>query len=63
MEYGSSHATGQTGAVAAGLQQHGIRATSMTYTTAHGNARSPTPLSEVRDQTQILMDTSQVCYH
>ena len=28
------------------------------YTTAHGN-----PLSEVRDQTHILMDPSQAHYH
>ena len=27
------------------------------------NARSLTPLSEASDQTCILMDTSQVCYH
>ena len=31
----------------------------MTYTTAHGNARSPTQ-SEARDGTRILMDTSQI---
>ena len=32
----------------------------MTYTTAHSNARSPTPLIEARDGTRILMDTSQI---
>ena len=31
-----------------------------TYTTTHGNARSLIPLSEVRDQTHVLMDTSWV---
>ena len=31
---------------------------SVTYITAHGNARSFNPLSEARDQTCILMDTS-----
>ena len=41
--YGGSHARGLIGAVAAGLrtpepQQHGIRAASATYTTAHPNA-------------------------
>ena len=37
---GGSQARGQIGAVAAGLQpqQHGIRAVSATYTTAHGNS-------------------------
>ena len=43
--YGGSQARGRIGAVAAGLctpepQQHGIRAASVTYTTAHGNAKS-----------------------
>ena len=33
---------------------------SVTYTTAHGNARSLNILSEARDQTCILMDTSQI---
>ena len=32
----------------------------MTYTTALGNARLYNPLSEVRDQTRILMDSSRV---
>ena len=36
---------------------------SVTYPTAHDNARSFNPLSEARDQTHILMDTSQVHYH
>ena len=36
---------------------------SVTYTTYHGNARSLTPLGEVRDQTHILMDTRQLCFH
>ena len=41
-----------------------IRAMSTIYTTAHGNARFPSPLSEARDQTCILTDTSRIgfCY-
>ena len=39
----------------------GIQASSATYTTAHGNTRSLThSLSEARDQTRILMDTSLI---
>ena len=34
-----------------------------TYTTAQGNTGPFNPLSEAKDQTQILMDTSQVPYH
>ena len=37
--HGRSQATGQIGAVAARLQQHGLQAMSVTYTTVHGNAR------------------------
>ena len=43
--HGGSQARGLIGAEAAGLhhtQQFGIRATSATYTTAHGNAGSST---------------------
>ena len=36
------------------------RAAPVTYTTAHSNTRIPNPLSEARDQTRILMDTSWV---
>ena len=36
------------------------QAASATYTTAHGSASSFNPLSEARDGTCILMDTSQV---
>ena len=39
-------------------QQCRMRATSSTYTKAHGNAWSFNPLSEARDQTHVLMDTS-----
>ena len=35
-------------------------AVSATYTAAHGNTRSFKPLSEARDLTQILMDTSRI---
>ena len=36
------------------------RATSVTYTTAHRNARSLTPLSEAKDRTQFLTATSLI---
>ena len=39
-----------------------IWATSVTYTTAQGSARSFNPVSEARDQTHILMDTSWARY-
>ena len=42
MACGSSQARGLIGAANAGPQQHGIRAMSATYTTAHGNTRSLT---------------------
>ena len=35
----------------------------MSYTTAHVQCQVLSPLSEARDQTCILMGTSQVCYH
>ena len=45
-------------------QQHQIWATSTTYTTAQGNARSLTHwVSEGRDWTRILMDTSGIRFH
>ena len=44
------------------LQQHQIQAESVTYTTAHGNAWIPNPLSGARDPTRVLMDTRRVCY-
>ena len=42
--------------------QQQIQAASVTYTTAHGSARSLIQLSKARDQTSVLMDTSWVCY-
>ena len=48
MAYGSSWARGQIRAAAAGLYHN------------HSNARSFNPLSEARNQTCILIDTSQV---
>ena len=62
--YGTSQARSWIGTAAAGLQQSQppqcqIQATSMTYTTAHGNIRSFNPLNNARDRTRILMDTSQ----
>ena len=44
-------------------QQHQIRAMSVSYTIAHGNARSFNSLSKARDRTHNLMDTSWVRYH
>ena len=44
-------------------QQGQFRATSSTYTTAHGNAGSSAPQSKVSIPTHILMDTSWVHYH
>ena len=41
-------------------QQCRIWASPSTYTIAHGNARSLTPLSEARDWTRILMDPSSL---
>ena len=41
----------------------GIRASSETYTTAHGNARSPNPLSKARVQTRIPMYPSRALNH
>ena len=35
---------------------------SATYITAHGNTGSLNPLSEVRGQTHILMDTGRIRY-
>ena len=42
MAHGSSQARGPIRATAAGLQQRGIQAESVTYTTAHSNALSLT---------------------
>ena len=62
--YGGSQARGIIGTIAASLRH------------SHGNTRSklhlrptpqlramPTPLSEGRDQSCILMDASQICFH
>ena len=60
-----SQARGWIGVAAAGLhhshskQQRQIW-TSVTYTTAHGNAQ---PSEPAKDQTHILMDTGQICFH
>ena len=42
---------------------HESQATSVTYTTAHGNCWILSPLSKAKDQTQILTDTGWACYH
>ena len=44
-------------------EQCQILANSATYTTAHGNSGCFNPLIEAKDQTQILMDTSQIRFH
>ena len=44
-------------------QQRVIRATSATYTTAHGNASLLNPLSKVRDRTCNLMVPSRIHFH
>ena len=54
-------------ATAAGLlhghSNLGSEPTSVTYTTAHSNNGILNPVSEARDQTCILMDTSRICFH
>ena len=44
-------------------QQHRILATSVTYTAVHSNAGLFVPLSKAKDESCVLMDTSQVRYH
>ena len=59
--YGSSQARSQVEAATAGLCRHShskIRATSVTYTAAHGNTRSFNLLSKARNRTLVLMDKS-----
>ena len=58
--YGGSQARGQMGAAAAGLRHIHSNATSLTYAAAPGNAGSFNPLSEARDPSCILTDTSWV---
>ena len=63
--YGSSQARGQIGATAAGLQHSPCHARSSRVCDLHHSSRQcqiPDPLSEARDRTRILMDTSQVCH-
>ena len=66
--YRISQARDRIGAATASLH-HGhnntsqIQDESATYTTAHGNMKILNLLTESRDQTDILMDTSQVHYH
>ena len=66
MAYGDSQARGLIRAVAAGLHHSHSNAGSEphlrpTYTTAQGKAGSLThSLSEVRNQTHVFMDTSQI---
>ena len=65
MAYGGSQARGQIRAIATGPtpppQQCGIRAAAATYTTAHWQqCQILNPWSKTRDQTSVLMDTSQV---
>jgi len=44
-------------------QQRLIQTTSVTYTTAHRNARSFNPLNRAIDRTQVLVGTSPVCHY
>ena len=60
--YRSFQARAPIGAVAAGLCHSHSHSRSSTYPAVYSNARSLTPLSEARDQTHILMDTSQVFF-
>jgi len=68
MAYGSSQAQGVMRAVATSLHHNHSNAGSELhpqpiYYTAHGNARFSDTLSEARDGTCILMDTSQIHFH
>ena len=62
--YGSSQARGQIGAIASGLHHShskvGSKPCLQTYTTAHGNARSPTHWIRPGIKHPILMDTSWI---
>ena len=66
MAYGSSQARGQIRARAAGLgyshSNSGFWAESDLHYSSQ-QRRIPDPLSKARDQTRILMDTSQVRFH
>jgi len=66
--YGSSQARGQIRDTATGLHNSHSNMGSKpclwpTYTITHGQHQIPKPLSEARDGTIILMDTSRVCFH
>ena len=66
MAYGSSLAKCWIRAIAAGLHCSHSNLGSEHIWDLHHNSRQgriPDPLSEARDRTWILMDTSQVCYH
>ena len=65
--YGSSQARGQIGTTAAGLHHNHSNARSVPRVVCdlhHSSLprRIPYPLSEARDQTSILMDTSRICF-
>ena len=65
MAYGSSQVTGQIRAVAAGLHQSHSNARGSLVLNLHhslGQLWIINPLSRARDQTHMLMDTSQVRY-
>ena len=56
-------ACGQIGAEAAGLHHSHSNARSEQHLQPTPQLTTLNPLSQARDQTQILMDTSPVCYH
>ena len=64
--YRCSQASGRIGAIAASPHHSHSNvgsAASETYTTAHWQPWILNQWSKARDQTQVLMDTSQTCYH
>ena len=63
MAYGGSQARGQIGSCSHQPQPCQIWALSATYTTAHDSAGYFNPLIKARDQTCILTDASQICFH
>jgi len=66
MAYGGSQARGQNGAIAAGHSHSHSNARSEPGLDLHHSSQQRLilkPVSETRDQTCILTDTSQICFH